>query len=274
MQDSLITTFPAMSEAEKAVQRLDERGIDYEVIRAEPGFDSVGTIGVVTDAGGRAVLGEDGAIADSGWVDYRPPCHAVPMTAPETFSEDVFGAASIMLLGPCVADTTKVRLIAHVSGDLSNALPYLNAVVPGAFYNPEGQSLTVMDTYRMVVLYPHRITIAKADDLVDAWRTLEELRVKANQTWIRRPEIEPSYEMRRKPPALEIYKRLPGTNCRVCGEKTCMAFALRLWSGEVALSLCEPVFTGEQRHLREALQEVCKGLATATEEISAGDRHE
>ena len=269
MQDSLITTFATMSEAEKAVQRLDERGIDYEVIRAEPGFNSVGTIGVVTDAGGRAALGEDGAIADSGWVDYRPACYPVPMTPPETFSEDAFGAASIMLLGPCVADITKIRLIAHLSGDLNPVLPYLNATLPAAFYNPEGQSLTLMDRYRMIVLYPNRMTIAKADDLVDAWRTLEELRLKVNRAWMHRAEIEPSYEMRRKPPALEIYKRLPGTNCGICGEKTCMAFALRLWNGEATPSLCAPVFTGDQGHLREALLEICMGLGAATEGTSA-----
>jgi len=88
------------------------------------------------------------------------------------------------------------------------------------------------------------------------------IRRKINDVWSRRDQIEPSNRMRQKPPALEIYKRLPGTNCRECGEKTCMAFALRLWSGEVTPSQCKPTFEGEFVHRREALLEICAGLGT------------
>ena len=72
----------------------------------------------------------------------------------------------------------------------------------------------------MVSLFRDRVAIAKADDIVDAWASLERLRCLVNDVWARRDEIEPSFETRRRPPALEIYKRLPGTNCRECGEAT------------------------------------------------------
>ncbi|OGL43875.1 MAG: hypothetical protein A2161_17705 [Candidatus Schekmanbacteria bacterium RBG_13_48_7] len=117
-----------------------------------------------------------------------------------------------------------------------------------------------MEQYRMIAVYPHRITIAKADEIIDAWRVLEMIRRLVNKTWEHRSSIQPLYEMRKKPPALEIFKRLPGTNCGVCGEKTCMAFALRLWHVEVDPFRCKPVFNGEYNHLESALMEICSAL--------------
>ena len=168
-----------------------------------------------------------------------------------------------MVLAPCVADETKIRLIAHISGDLTEVFPYLNTEMKQGSYNRHGPTFTFMDAYRMVSLYPHRITVAKADELVDAWRTLEAIRQRVNQTWARRASIAPSYEMREKPPALEIFKRLPRTNCGVCGEATCLAFAVKVWQGSASPSACKPVFSGDHEHLKDALMEICKGLGVS-----------
>ena len=100
----------------------------------------------------------------------------------------------------------------------------------------------------------------KADEIGDAWRTLERIRLWANDVWARRAAIEPSYEMREKPPALEIFKRLPRNNCRACGELTCLAFAVKVWIGEASPSQCTPVFGGEYVHLKDALVEICAGM--------------
>ena len=37
---------------------------------------------------------------------------------------------------------------------------------------------------------------------------------------------------------LEIYKKLPGTNCRDCGEPSCMAFALKVKTSQRSISEC------------------------------------
>jgi ArsR family metal-binding transcriptional regulator len=184
------------------------------------------------------------------------------------FAEDVFGQATIMVLAPCIADAAKIRLIAHVRGDLTEVFPYLNAEMRQASYNKDGPNLTFMDSYRMVSLYPSRIAVAKADEIVDGWRVLEMIRRRDNDVWSRRSRIEPSYERRAKPPALEIYYRLPKTNCRACGQKTCMAFALSLWSGNAAPSQCKPVFDGEAAYLKPALVEICAGLGISHDENS------
>jgi ArsR family metal-binding transcriptional regulator len=117
-----------------------------------------------------------------------------------------------------------------------------------------------MDGHRMVSLFRDRVAVAKADDIVDAWASLEHVRCLLNDVWARREAITPSFELRRRPPALEIYKRLPGTNCKACGEPTCTAFAWAVWRGEADPQLCLPVFAGERGDLRDALLSICSGL--------------
>lgn len=261
----LIATFPARGEFEKARARLDALSLVYEVVSPDPGFSLVGVPSLVMDSEVRMRLG--GRVGDaftaSGWVGYHPAQVAVPRERPAEFEEDVFGHAGVMVLAPCVADPTKIRIIAHLSGDLTEVFPFLNAEMREASYNVHGPTFTFMDSYRMISAYPRRIAVAKANEIVDAWRTLEALRVRANEVWARRGEIEPCYELRERPPALEILKRLPRTNCRACGEPTCTAFAVKVWSGAAAVSECAPVFSGDHRELKDALLEVCSGLSIA-----------
>ncbi len=258
----LIGTFPTVGEFDKAKAAMDEMRLPYEVVSPAPGFEAVGVSAIVLEAEARMDLlsRHDGRFVCSGWVDYRPTAVAVPAAAAAKFAEDIFGRAAIMVLAPCMADPSRIRLIAHLSGDLAPAMPYLNAEMRQGSFNAEAAIFTFMEGYRMVSLYGRRIALAKADELVDAWRSLEAIRCRVNDVWARRAQIEPSYEKRAKPPALEIYFRLPRTNCRQCGQKTCMAFAMCLWSGQARLSQCRPVFEGESRHLRPALSQICAGL--------------
>jgi ArsR family metal-binding transcriptional regulator len=114
----------------------------------------------------------------------------------------------------------------------------------------------------MVALYPRRITIAKADEIVDAWLTLERIRQLVERTWADREHIAPCFETRKRPPTLEIYKRLPGTNCGQCGVATCLALATQAWMGAMSPRLCRPVFgeDGLFTHLKEPLLEICAGM--------------
>ena len=262
MTGTRIGTFPKLSEYQKAKAALEELPAPFRVVSPDPGFRRVGVPSLVLDEEGyRALYGRfaDGFVC-SGWVEYRSASIAVPQDEPASFQNGPFGEAAIMVLASCVADLTKIRLISHISGNLTEVFPYMNAEIREASYNRNGPTFTFMMGYRMISLYPQRIAVAKADEIVDAWQTLETIRCRVNDTWARRAEITPSYEMREKPPALEIFKRLPRTNCRACGEQTCLAFAVKLWSGEGRPSQCKPVFGGDYSHLRPALVEICRGL--------------
>jgi ArsR family metal-binding transcriptional regulator len=211
----------------------------------------------------------DSSFTCSGWVGYRPSRLSVPDEPPTAFEQDVFGRAAVMVLARCMADGARLRLVAHLTGELSEALPYLNAEMPRACYSPGGPALSFMEGHRMVCVYSRRIAVAKADDLVDAWRCLESIRCRANAVWARRDRIQPFHGTRARPPALEIYNRLPKTNCGECGEKTCMAFALRLWGGEASPARCTPAFEGKFRHLKAALREICAALGVTEDDADA-----
>ena len=264
-----VTTFPNHAEFEKANFCLEKLLLPYEIISPEIAYSKVGVPGIIVEQGVRSELydNQHSNFICSGWVDYHPAQLKIPVENPRSFQDDLIGSCSIVVLAPCMADIKRIRLIAHLSGDLTEVFPYLNTEMPQGMYNKETPIFTFMDAYRMVSLYSKRITIAKADDLIDAWRMLEKIRVLVNYTWLRKDLIKPTHEMRRKPPALEIYKRLPGLSCKQCGEKTCMAFALRLWSGEINPLLCKPIFEGDYGHLKEALLEICSSLGVTASVI-------
>ena len=41
---------------------------------------------------------------------------------------------------------------------------------------------------------------------------------------------------------INVVKYLPATNCKECGEETCMAFAVKLIDHQVKLEDCKPLF--------------------------------
>ncbi len=258
----LVTTFARQSDFAAAAARLDALGLAYRVISPLPTYAMVGTPAIVVPDAVRMELARRGSedFACAGWITYCAEEARVPADEPPAYAEDLFGRAAIMVLPPCIADPRKVRLIAHVSGDLSPAFPYLNAGASDGCYNAAGPSFSFMDGHRLVSLYSRRLTVARADGIVDAWRTLEMVRQQVNGAWARRERTEPCYEQRTRPPALEVFRRLPRTDCRLCGELTCLAFALMVHAGLARVSRCRPVFEGTDTGRREALLEVCRSL--------------
>jgi len=257
-----VGTFANHAQFERARAALESLSLSYRLISPEPGFGRVGVSSLVLEEDAYRTLYARcaDAFTCAGWVTYRPATIRVPEQEPPSFPDDRFGQTAVMVLAPCVADPARIRLIAQISGDLTEVFPCLNTEMHAACFNRNGPTFTFMDGHRMISLYPRRIAVAKADEIVDAWRTLEAIRCRVNDTWARRADIVPSYEMREKPPALEIFKRLPRTNCRACGELTCLAFAVKLWSGGGQPGQCQPVFGGDFAHLGPALLEICRGL--------------
>ena len=257
----LLTTFPKFSEFEKMQAFLTEKSVPYKMISPSPAYSSVGIPAIIIDEENRAacMAGDHGCVT-SGWVDYSISRNQVPAKQPQRYEKDIFGIAAIMVLQTCIADQSKLRAIVHISGNLAEAFPYMNAIRANAFYNVDKPTFSYMEEYRMISLHPSRIAVAKADDIIDLWRILESIRVDFNECWCRRETISPSYELRKRPAALEIYFRLPKTNCGQCGEKACMAFALKLWNGQASLFKCQPIFAGAFGNLKNGLFEICTGL--------------
>ena len=51
---------------------------------------------------------------------------------------------------------------------------------------------------------------------------------------------------------IEIFKLLPKTNCKECGEPTCLAFAMKLAAGKAELTACPYVSEEAKEKLSEA----------------------
>ena len=171
---------------------------------------------------------------------------------------------TLCYVAPCMADEKKIRLIAYFNRDITEILPYLNAVIKGASYNKGASTLTYAKERRLINLYNIKITIAKADDIIDAWHILDEIKALINKTYENRLNIKPNYEEKVKVTALQIYGWLPKTNCRACGEATCLAFACKLLQGEQKLSKCVSLsMESKFAENKKIMQEMAEALGVA-----------
>jgi ArsR family metal-binding transcriptional regulator len=175
---------------------------------------------------------------------YDPPNHP--------FIEKMW----LTFIAQCFADASKIRLIAHHGQDIASLLPYLNSTLRAAEYSSEIPVLTYKKGIRMISLYRDKIGVAKADDLLDAWLCMKEIREKIQWAHDHKDEITPDFEMRAAPSALDIYKLLPRTNCGKCGKPTCMAFAAAVANGEAEADNCPTLMKAESAEGRNELLEL------------------
>jgi len=91
--------------------------------------------------------------------------------------------------------------------------------------------LTLKFQAKLITLYPQMIAINMVKDEAEAKKILEWLKEEINNTWKKRSEIKPSFEVSPKPRILDILKLLPKDNCQECGLPTCLVFAVQVSEG-------------------------------------------
>ena len=156
-------------------------------------------------------------------------------------------------LPPCDTTSQTVNVVAKLSDDISPVFPYLNAVLKNCIYNHEAQLITIKEKGRMITMRPREIAISGLESTDEVVKALEHWKEIINRVWEEREKIEPSYKRRERLTALAIYKLLPGTNCKACGEPTCFVFATKLAAGQVEVTRCSPLFEDDYQEKREAL---------------------
>jgi len=57
---------------------------------------------------------------------------------------------------------------------------------------------------------------------------------------------------------IDVYKLLPRTNCKECGEENCMAFATKVVNRELSIEKCPPLLTKEREKAHKQLKEMLK----------------
>ena len=256
-----IIVFPNQDEGLKAQRVLLSKGTD---------FKHISTLAVVIPEERkqevcRSIIGENVLISGHYpflYRDYEEGFfrRAKEYRVPESNGE-FLKSITLCYVAPCMADEKKIRLIAYFDRDITEILPYLNAVIKVASYNKNAAILTYAKERRLINFYNIKVTIAKADDIIDAWVILDEVKKLINNTYFHRDTIEPGYEEKIKVTALEIYGWLPKTNCKACGEATCLAFACRLLLGEQNLLKCVPLSTETKfSENKKIMQELANAL--------------
>lgn len=171
---------------------------------------------------------------------------------------------------PCVAESDKIRYIAEFDADISEVMPYLNATIENAVYNHEGKNITLAKDGMMVGIHGRRIAAGKVGDIAAAAELNAWLADTVNDVWRRRSEIKPNYERRRKPSAVDLYKLLPRTNCGRCGEKTCIAFAVKLSEEQKNVVACAELFSGKFDDKKSELLRILKECGYSVPAVFAG----
>lgn len=141
----------------------------------------------------------------------------------------------------CNSNFESLHCIAHLEQDVAEALPYLNSVLGGFEYLKEPPAVTFKTHGKLITVHPEKIAINALKDEEEADKILRWLKTEINDAWDKRDEIEPCYEGMGKPKVFEILKLLPQTNCRECGEPTCMVFASRIAEGAKGIDKCNPI---------------------------------
>jgi ArsR family metal-binding transcriptional regulator len=139
---------------------------------------------------------------------------------------------------PCDPGAERFSAIGHMAEDISVVFPYLNATLRGAVYHPAANALTWKKSGHTIVFNAYKIAISNLEDRDGAEAELKGLIDLVNRTWERREEITPSTKVRRRPTTMAIYKLLPQSNCKECGDPTCWIFASRLAASQKSLANC------------------------------------
>lgn len=155
---------------------------------------------------------------------------------------------------PCEPGAERFSAIARLTVDISEVLPYLNATLRGAVYHPAAKALTWKKGGHNITFNAYELSTSNAVDRAGAEKEIKGLIDLVNRFWERRAEITPSTATRQRPTPMTVYKLLPGTNCKECGEPTCWIFAAKLTLSQKKLSDCPPIHDPQYAEKLSALE--------------------
>ena len=157
---------------------------------------------------------------------------------------------------PCLADPEKIRVIAEVSDEIHEVFPYLNTVIKGCIYNHPALTLTIRNEDKLITLHTKHITMTLIEDEKEAHEMLNWVKDLINQTFQNKDQIEPNYSEGGQLKPSDIHKLLPGTNCKECGFRSCLAFAFKLVDQKIEIVKCLPLFSDGFKEKRKVLLEI------------------
>lgn len=191
----------------------------------------------------------------SGMVPYAPFKKTIPKADPPSplWCEAV-GDLSIRVIEASVSDSVRLRAEVETENDLGPLIPLVACLIRGGSYRPDLPALTFEEEHRLLAIARDRIVFSRSDDLLDFWTMLRSMIDLIVAAWERRSILEPERQPRQGVGAIEVFKRLPGTNCGECGSANCMEFATRLFMGRCQIEKCPTIFEPKWTRNFESLQ--------------------
>jgi ArsR family metal-binding transcriptional regulator len=142
---------------------------------------------------------------------------------------------------PCLAEPGRIIVVGKPERSLDEVIPYL-ANLPGVVsYNPEACTLTFRRQPGFLTLYADKVYLTQVKDSEEGLELLKALLEAVNATWEHRSKLTAVRARKQAPRHLDIYAQLPQTNCKQCGEATCLAFAVQLVKQKHRLEECIPL---------------------------------
>ena len=155
--------------------------------------------------------------------------------------------AEFRQLLPCIADSSKFRVIANMAPAPGGILKVLEPLFPRGNYSDKKDSLITQKGEIITTIYSTgKISIRMIKSESEAREVLENLKSIINEAIAK--GVAPAPKEKVRVDLVEIYRYLPQTNCGKCGEQGCYTFAIRLMAGETTLNKCillkEPEYAG------------------------------
>jgi ArsR family metal-binding transcriptional regulator len=171
-------------------------------------------------------------------------------------------SVSITKIMPCMAEEGRVKLAIQLDSTLDQVMPiFAGKFPPGKVnYIPHKKILTLNTHERVISFFPSgKIMMMNTRDPEEGIEIITEFMEKINQCYLE-SEIgdagEDLSEKLSKIGPLNIYNCLPQTNCEECGTATCMAFSMKLLSGDSTLDQCKPLLKAENQDKVNSLKEL------------------
>jgi ArsR family metal-binding transcriptional regulator len=154
----------------------------------------------------------------------------------------------------CMPGAMSVNCFAHLDQDVSPVLPYLNTILGGFEYIENPPSVAFKTHGKLITVHGNKIAVNALRDEAEARKIVEWLKREINAAWQNRGDIAPSTKGTARPKIIDLMKLLPRTNCRECGQPTCMVFATLLAQGVKAADDCPPIDPKNKQSLEAYLQ--------------------
>ena len=252
-----VIIFPDQASFENGRKLIDSMGITASVVQP-PAFCLGLVAPTIVYSGGPSSLAEElkeEDVAISGVIPYCPATKEVPKATPQDSKwTEALGTLVVSTVRPSLTDPLKLRVEVIPGKSLTPLIPLIARFIRGGSYRPEVPVFAFEEEHRLLVVSQEGFVISRADDLLDAWimlRTFVDLVISA---WDARFSLEPENQPRQGIGAIEIFKRLPSTDCKRCGKQNCMEFATGLFTGKFRIEQCAPIMEEKWRPRLESLQ--------------------